>query len=170
MVRAIDHLPGGCQHVTRAANVRRPAGWLRWRLSRWLDLDGAKASPTRGGQAIGTAPTSSGATASSAAVRAAALGAAGGYEPGGRSHASAPYGRRRAALIVKRANTPAGEPGPTMPTQPAARGPAGHGADLVLRSSHRRCDRGELVKCVFASESLHGELGDPSAHIADSAD
>jgi hypothetical protein len=49
VVRAIDHLPGGCQRVTRAANARHPAGWLRWRLSRWLNLVGtAKASPTRG--------------------------------------------------------------------------------------------------------------------------
>jgi hypothetical protein len=48
MVRAIDHLPGGRQHVPRAANLRRPAGWLRWRLSHWLYLDGtAKASPSR---------------------------------------------------------------------------------------------------------------------------
>jgi len=54
------------------------------------------------------------------------------------------------------------------PCQPLG-GPAGHGAGLVLRSSQSCCDRGELVKCVFASESLHAELGDPSARIADSA-
>jgi hypothetical protein len=40
LVWAVDHLPGGAQHRTRAANVRHPAGWLRWRLSHWLRADG----------------------------------------------------------------------------------------------------------------------------------
>lgn len=40
VVWAVDHLPGGAQHRTRAANVRHPAGWLRWRLSHWLRPDG----------------------------------------------------------------------------------------------------------------------------------
>ena len=38
---AIDHEPGGRQHRQRLASVRHPAGWLRWRLSRWLGPDGA---------------------------------------------------------------------------------------------------------------------------------
>ena len=29
MVRAVDHLPGGCQHVIRAASTGHPADWLR---------------------------------------------------------------------------------------------------------------------------------------------
>jgi hypothetical protein len=32
---AIDHEPGGRQHRQRLANVRHPAGWLRWRLAHW---------------------------------------------------------------------------------------------------------------------------------------
>jgi hypothetical protein len=57
---AIDRLLGSRQHFSLAANLRHPAGWLRWRLSRWLNLDGtAKASPTRVARRapIGTAPT-----------------------------------------------------------------------------------------------------------------
>jgi hypothetical protein len=33
---AIDHDRDGRQHRQRLANVRHPAGWLRWRLARWL--------------------------------------------------------------------------------------------------------------------------------------
>jgi hypothetical protein len=40
LVRAIDHLPSGRQHRTSIANIRHPAGWLRWRLSHWLGPDG----------------------------------------------------------------------------------------------------------------------------------
>jgi hypothetical protein len=40
LVWAIDHLPGGRQHRTRTASIRHPAGWLRWRLSHWLQADG----------------------------------------------------------------------------------------------------------------------------------
>ena len=40
VVWAVDHLPGGTQHRTKTANVRHPAGWLRWRLSHWLGADG----------------------------------------------------------------------------------------------------------------------------------
>jgi hypothetical protein len=48
LVWAVDHLPGGRQHRTRAANVRHPAGWLRWRLSHWLNADGtAMPSPSQ---------------------------------------------------------------------------------------------------------------------------
>ena len=54
VVRAIDHSPGGRQHFARAANLRHPAGWLRWRLSRRLNLDGtARASPTRAAEGRG---------------------------------------------------------------------------------------------------------------------
>ena len=48
LVWAVDHLPGGRQHRTRIGNVRRPAGWLRWRLSHWLGTDGTPLpSPTQ---------------------------------------------------------------------------------------------------------------------------
>jgi hypothetical protein len=48
IVWAVDHLPGGRQHRTRTANVRHPAGWLRWRLSHWLSPDGtAMPSPSQ---------------------------------------------------------------------------------------------------------------------------
>lgn len=48
LVWAVDHLPGGRQHRTLTANVRHPAGWLRWRLSHWLNPDGtAMPSPAR---------------------------------------------------------------------------------------------------------------------------
>lgn len=48
IVWAVDHLPGGAQHRTLAANVRHPAGWLRWRLSHWLNPDGtAMPSPSQ---------------------------------------------------------------------------------------------------------------------------
>jgi hypothetical protein len=40
LVWAVDHLPGGQQHRTSTASVRHPAGWLRWRLSHWLQADG----------------------------------------------------------------------------------------------------------------------------------
>jgi len=38
---AIDHEPGGRQHRQRLANVRHPAGWLRWRLAHWRSPDGS---------------------------------------------------------------------------------------------------------------------------------
>jgi hypothetical protein len=41
IIWAIDHEPDGRQHRHRLANVRHPAGWLRWRLARWLTPDGA---------------------------------------------------------------------------------------------------------------------------------
>jgi hypothetical protein len=48
VVWAIDHLPDGRQHRTRVANIRHPAGWLRWRLSHWLRTDGTPLpSPTQ---------------------------------------------------------------------------------------------------------------------------
>lgn len=39
-VYAVDHQPDGRQHRTRPANVRHPAGWLRWRLGLWQRPDG----------------------------------------------------------------------------------------------------------------------------------
>jgi hypothetical protein len=85
VVWATDHLLGGCQYVTRAANVRHPAGWLRWRLSRWLNLDGtAKPSPTWGRAATAhrnRAYLKRRDSVLGIAARAAALRAAGGYEP-----------------------------------------------------------------------------------------
>jgi hypothetical protein len=43
---AIDHHPDGRAHVGTAERVRNPAGWLRWRLSHWLNPDGtARPSP-----------------------------------------------------------------------------------------------------------------------------
>jgi hypothetical protein len=46
VVHAVDHAPDGRQHRQRLANVRHPAGWLRWRLSLWLNPDGtARPSP-----------------------------------------------------------------------------------------------------------------------------
>ena len=48
LVWAVDHLPDGRQHRMRTANVRHPAGWLRWRLSHWLNPDGtARPSPSQ---------------------------------------------------------------------------------------------------------------------------
>jgi len=162
-----------CQRVTRAANVRHPAGWLRWRLTRWLNLGGAaEASPTQGRSAaahrnrayhkqrdseLGSRPRRGPARRRRLRAR-------------GLPHASAPVD---AAALRSSSNgrirLPESQARRCRPRRPLG-GPAGHGASLVLRSSHRRCDRGELAKRVFASESLHAELGDPSAHIADSAD
>jgi len=43
---AIDHHPDGRAHVGTAEQVRNPVGWLRWRLSHWLNPDGtARLSP-----------------------------------------------------------------------------------------------------------------------------
>ena len=47
---AVDHDPRGRQHRHRLSSVRHPAGWLRWRLARWLDPDG-KPLPSRSQQA-----------------------------------------------------------------------------------------------------------------------
>jgi hypothetical protein len=41
---AVDHDPSGAQHRL-SATVRHPAGWLRWRLSRWLGPDGTPLPP-----------------------------------------------------------------------------------------------------------------------------
>lgn len=40
LIYAVNYLPGGQQHRTRIADVRHPAGWLRWRLGHWLTPDG----------------------------------------------------------------------------------------------------------------------------------
>jgi hypothetical protein len=40
IAHAIDYLPDGRQHRYWLGSVRHPAGWLRWRLSRWLAADG----------------------------------------------------------------------------------------------------------------------------------
>jgi hypothetical protein len=37
---AIDHRPEGTQHRKDLSEVRRPAGWLGWRLRHWLDASG----------------------------------------------------------------------------------------------------------------------------------
>jgi hypothetical protein len=37
---AIDYAPDSGQHRMNPGSVRHPAGWLRWRLSRWLGPDG----------------------------------------------------------------------------------------------------------------------------------
>jgi hypothetical protein len=43
---AIDHHPDGRAHLGTAEQVRNPVGWLRWRLSHWLNPDGtARLSP-----------------------------------------------------------------------------------------------------------------------------
>lgn len=49
LIWAIDHEPGGRQHRQRLANVRHPAGWLRWRLASWRGPDGSPL-PSRAGQ------------------------------------------------------------------------------------------------------------------------
>jgi hypothetical protein len=39
-LHAVDHRPEGTQHRKDLSEVRHPAGWLRWRLSLWLDAAG----------------------------------------------------------------------------------------------------------------------------------
>lgn len=41
LMHAINHDPGGRQHRHRLENVRRPAGWLAWRLGLWRAPDGS---------------------------------------------------------------------------------------------------------------------------------
>lgn len=41
---AIDHLPGGAPHRRDHHDVIYPAGWVRWRLARWLDDAGRPAA------------------------------------------------------------------------------------------------------------------------------
>jgi hypothetical protein len=39
VLTAVDYAPGGRQH-RYSRDVHHPAGWLRWRLARWLSPDG----------------------------------------------------------------------------------------------------------------------------------
>lgn len=44
---AVDHYPDGRPHRHPTRTIRHPAGWLRWRLSHWLEPCGAPLRPRR---------------------------------------------------------------------------------------------------------------------------
>lgn len=63
---AVDHDPDGRQHRNSISSVKHPAGWLRWRLGRWLGADG-RPLPSRTEQLAASAEAS---RAEAAATRA----------------------------------------------------------------------------------------------------